>query len=119
MRLLRLLNILTVILLAIPIAVAATMYPGFAVIAAIALLTKLRRGVDLTAFGTARWASAKDIPHLLEGRGLMVGHLSGRPGKLDGVRALLSLRTPSRIAVQRWIGALQRKQTNHLVRLTS
>src|SRR4051794_40740982 len=65
MKLLRLLNILSVLLLAMPVAVMTAMYPGFAAIAAIALLAKLRRKAEHWAFGVARWAEARDIPHLL------------------------------------------------------
>jgi hypothetical protein len=66
MRILRLLNVLTVILLASPVVALASLYPGLAALAAICGLAVLRRTVHLTAFGTARWAEAKDLGDMLQ-----------------------------------------------------
>src|SRR5579863_8098255 len=71
-----------------------------------------------TAHGTARWASASDIPHMLEGNGLMVGHLCGRATKLAGAKALFNARLPARLACRQFLIAFQRKQAKQFVRLT-
>lgn len=65
-RLLRLLNIASVALFGLSIAMIAAMYPGIAFLAAILVLAKLRRRGSLTAYGTARWADSCDLGGMIE-----------------------------------------------------
>lgn len=93
-------------------------YAWIAVVAAvIGMACKKRR--HYTAHGTARWADATDIPHLLEGDGLIVGHIAGKPNKIAGVKALFDSTVSAREACQTFLTAWQRKQEKHLVRLTN
>jgi len=73
-----------------------------------------------TACGTARWADAADIPHMLEesGSGLIVGHIEGKPDKLGGIMALFDSRFSAKAACQKFLLACQRQQPKRLVRLT-
>jgi type IV secretion system protein VirD4 len=90
-----------------------------AVVITIAMLCK--RKYSFSAYGTARWADASDIPHMLDGKGLMVGYIAGKPGKLDGVKALFDSRFTAKQACQKFListqGKLQ-KQAKQIVRLT-
>ena len=78
-----------------------------------------KKGRQYTACGTARWADASDIPHLLEGDGLIVGHIEGKPTRIDGVRALFNSNIWPRQACQRFLAAWQRKPPKYVVRLTN
>jgi type IV secretion system protein VirD4 len=71
-----------------------------------------------TAYGTARWAHLEEIPHLLEGNGLIVGHIQGRFSLASGLKALFDSRIPARQACQKFLISRQRKQPKQLVRLT-
>jgi type IV secretion system protein VirD4 len=53
-----------------------------------ALVGLARKRITYSAYGTARWAEAADIPHMLKGNGLIVGHIEGKPGKIAGIMAL-------------------------------
>jgi len=81
-----------------------------------ALCQKTRR---LTAHGTARWAEASDIPHLLEGNGLILGHIPGKPSRLQGLKALFDSDLEAKDACQRFLLSCQRKPAPQLVRLTN
>lgn len=69
------------------------------------------------AYGSARWAEPTDIPHLLEGSGLILGHIGGRANKWRAVRSLVSPRLASRDACRRFLAAFSRRRP--LVRLTN
>ncbi len=88
-----------------------------AVIAALALLRRRRH--SLSAYGTASWASAEDIPHLLDGNGLMVGHLDGKIGRVEGVKALFNPRLRAKDACKTFLASCQGKQPKRTVRLTN
>lgn len=68
------------------------------------------------AYGSSRWAEPADIPHMLEGNGLLLGHINGRVSKLRAARALLNLRLPARAVCHRFLMAFRSKPP--LVRLT-
>ena len=89
------------------------------VAAAIAIRLAGRRSVRRTAHGTARWAGPDDIPHLLEGSGLVVGQIEGTIGRLAGVRALFDARLTARAACRKFLTSCRRKQPEQLVRLTT
>jgi type IV secretion system protein VirD4 len=85
---------------------------------AIAILLLCKRARHWTAFGTARWADVADLPHMLEGNGLIVGHISGKLSRTEGLKGLFDSRLPDRNAVERFLQSLNRKQPENLVRLT-
>jgi type IV secretion system protein VirD4 len=86
------------------------------VILAIVILCK--RKYSYSAYGTARWAVASDIPSMLDGNGLIVGHIAGKLGKFDGIKALFDSRLPAKQACLKFLNSCQRKQPKQLVRLT-
>lgn len=120
MKILRSFLILTILLLAYTAVVITILWPWAGVVMAIvALATLARKGVAYTAHGTARWCDASEIPHLLEGNGLILGHIAGKPSKWRGVSGLFNRRLPAKQAVQRLLMACQRKPPKNLVRLTN
>jgi type IV secretion system protein VirD4 len=88
------------------------------VAAGIAGILLCKRTYRYTAYGTARWADAADIPHMLEGSGLIVGNIEGKPSIIDGTRALFDSRFSPRQACQKFLMACQRKPPKYVVRLT-
>jgi type IV secretion system protein VirD4 len=90
------------------------------VYAAIAIVMLCKRGGTWTAFGSARWATINDIPHLLEtGNGLILGYIEGKPSRIDGVRSLFNSRIPARVACRSFLQSWQNKPPVHLVRLNN
>ncbi len=119
-KLLRYLLIATVLLVAYLAALVAYLVPyAWLVPVAIGIVLLGRRTYRYTAYGTARWADAADIPHLLEGGGMILGHIEGKPDKLSAVMALFNRSLPERDACQKFLLAFQRKQPKHLVRLAN
>lgn len=119
MKPLRYLLITTLILFAYLAALIIWAVPyGWLIIAVLLACAVLRKSSALSAFGTARWASAKDIPHMMEGNGIILGTMPGKVSLLEGVLALLDKRLDHRQAVQKFLIACQRKQPSHLVRLS-
>lgn len=111
--------IVTLLLLAYLAALLVCTVP-YAWLAVVVVLVAMawRKGKRYTAHGTARWADASDIPHMLEGSGLIVGHMDGKPSKLAGVRALFDRSLRAKEACERFLIVCQRKQPKHLIRLT-
>ena len=120
-KIIRLLLIATMLMVAYSAVVAVYLFPWFGLPLALAMLFSLgRKGRSYYAHGTARWADAADIPHMLGGGdGLILGHIESKPDKIDGVRALFSRWMPDRQAVKRYLESCQRKATRHLVRLNT
>lgn len=118
--LLRRILIVTVLLLAYLAALVLYLVPyAWLVSVVLGIVMLWRKPPRFTAYGTARWADASDIPHLLEGKGLIVGHIEGKPSKIAGVQALFDSRFSARNACQKFLLAFQRKPPKHLVRLTN
>ncbi|QJW98489.1 type IV secretory system conjugative DNA transfer family protein [Frigoriglobus tundricola] len=119
-KILRLTLIVTV-LLAVYLAALVVYLVPYAWLVPVAIGVRLlcRTSYRYTAFGTARWAAPEDLPHLLEGHGLIVGHIEGRPGKIAGTKSLFNSRIPARAACQRFLEAFQKKPPKQLVRLTT
>ncbi|MHB1426817.1 MAG: hypothetical protein ACYC3I_26975 [Gemmataceae bacterium] len=116
---LRRILIVTVLLVAYLAALVVYLVPyAWLVSAVLGIVILCRRTYRYTAYGTARWADASDIPHLLEGNGLMVGHIEGKPSKIVGVQALFDSRLSAKAACQKFLMAFQRKPPKFLVRLT-
>ncbi|HEY1270446.1 MAG TPA: type IV secretory system conjugative DNA transfer family protein, partial [Terriglobales bacterium] len=116
---LRYLLITTVLLLAYLAVLVLYQVPyAWLVAAGIGIVLLCRKTYRYTAYGTARWADATDIPHLLEGNGLILGHIQGKPDKWRGILALFDRNLPARAACQRFLMAFQRKPPKFLVRLT-
>jgi type IV secretion system protein VirD4 len=116
---LRYLLITTVLLLAYLAVLVLYQVPyAWLVAAGIGIVLLCRKTYRYTAYGTARWADATDIPHLLEGNGLILGHIQGKPDKWRGTLALFDRNLPARPACQRFLMAFQRKPPKFLVRLT-
>jgi type IV secretion system protein VirD4 len=82
------------------------------------VLMLCQKGYRYSAYGTARWADAADIPHMLEGDGLIVGHIKGNANKWSSLKALFNSRIAPREACRKFLLAFQRKQPRQLVRLT-
>jgi type IV secretion system protein VirD4 len=116
---LRCLLIITVLLLAYLAVLVVYQVPyAWLVAAGIGVALLCRKTYRYTAYGTARWADATDIPHLLEGNGLILGHIQGKPDKWRGTLALFDRSIPARAACQKFLMAFQRKPPKFLVRLT-
>ena len=117
---LRKLLIATVLLAAYVAALVAYVVP-YAWVAVVAVIIGIacKKGYRYTAYGTARWANVSDIPHLLEGNGLNVGHIEGKRSIIAGVKALFDFRVSARKAALIFLMAWQRKQPKQLVRLTN
>ena len=77
-----------------------------------------RRPGRFSAMGTARWATAADVPHLLDGNGLIVGELDAGADLLAGTRSLFDRRVPAAEACQRFLVACQRTPPKPLVALS-
>jgi len=118
---LRYILIATVLLLAYLAALVIYQVPyAWLVPVGIGIAMLYRKTRRYTAYGTARWADANDIPHMVEGggSGLIVGHIEGKPTLLRGVLALFDSRFSAKAACQKLLMACQRKQQKFLVRLT-
>ena len=116
----RILLVITVLLAAYVAAMAAFLVPYlWLVILAIVVVVACKKGYRYSAYGTACWADAAALPHLLEGSGIILGHIGGKTSKLAGVRALFNSRLSATKACQTFLVACQRKQPKYLVRLTN
>jgi type IV secretion system protein VirD4 len=120
MVIIRWILIAAIILAAYDVAFVAWAIPyGWVVPLLIVAVVLFRKTYNLTAHGTARWAGVTDIPHLLEGNGLILGHIEGKPSLLQSVRDVMNPAMPSRIACRNLLMACQRKTTRLMVRLTN
>ena len=119
-RMLRYILIATILLLAYLAALVVYLVPyAWLVPVGIGIFMLCRKTYRYTAYGTARWADATDIPHMLEGNGLILGHIEGKPDKLSGTMALFDRDIPAKAACQKFLMAFQRKPPKFLVRLTN
>lgn len=119
MRTLRRVLIASMLLTAYMAVVAVIVLPWLGLPLAVCLVALVaRKGHSYSAFGTARWATKEDIPHMLQGNGLIVGHIEGKPSKIGGIKALFDQRLSHPEAVRRYLESCQRKKPKHLVRLT-
>ncbi len=119
-QILRRILIVTVLLLGYLAALVVYLVPyAWLVAVVLGIVLLCRRTHRYTAYGTARWADASDIPHLLEGNGLMVGHIEGKPSKITAVQALFDSRLSAKAACQKFLMAFQRAPPKFLVRLTT
>ena len=117
---LRIILIATVLLLAYLAALVVYQVPyAWLVLVGIAAFMLCRKTYRYTAYGTARWADASDIPHLLEGSGMILGHIEGKPDKVSGTMALFDRDIPAKAACQKFLLSFQRKPPKHLVRLST
>ncbi len=117
--LLRCVLIITVLCMAYLAALMMYFMPYISIAIGLLLLwTVCKKTLRSNAHGTARWATPSDIPHMLEGDGLIVGHIEGRLSRFSGLRELISPRTTSRAACLKFLGAFQRRPPKQLVRLT-
>jgi type IV secretion system protein VirD4 len=116
---LRRILIVTVLLVAYLAALVVYLVPyAWLALVVLGIVLLYRRTPRYTAYGTARWADASDIPHMLEGRGLIVGHIEGKPSKIAAVQALFDSWLSAKAACQKFLMAFQRAPTKFLVRLT-
>jgi|SRR5579871_1785584 len=117
---LRIILIATVLLLAYLAALVVYQVPyAWLALVGIAAFMLCRKGYRYTAYGTARFADASDIPHMLEGNGMILGHIDGKPDKVSGTMALFDRDIPARAACQKFLLSFQRKPPKHLVRLST
>ncbi len=111
--LVRFILILVVMLAAAVAALVLKLYPALVVVIIIGAIWRAgtaRR--HSTAHGTALWAEPSDIPHMLDGDGLILGRMGGRASMMLRLRSLLNPRLSSRLACQRFLAG------EHVVRLT-
>lgn len=111
--LVRFILILVVLLAAAVAALVLKLYPALVVVIIIGAIWRAgtaRR--HSTAHGTALWAEPSDIPHMLDGDGLILGRMGGRASMMLRLRSLLNPRLSSRLACQRFLAG------EHVVRLT-
>lgn len=119
-RFLRAILALTVLLAAYLTVLTVYVLPQICFVIAGVLVWKLsRKAFRHTAHGTARWATPDDIPHLLDGDGLIIGYMDGRISRLGGVKALFNSRLPPRDACRKFLAALYQKHPRQLVRLVN
>ncbi len=117
---LRIILIATVLLLAYLAALVVYLVPyAWLVLVGIGIFLLCRKTYRYTAYGTARWADASDIPHMLEGSGMILGHIEGKPDKVSGTMALFDRDIPAKAACQKFLLSFQRKPPKHLVRLST
>lgn len=118
-KLMRFVLIITVLLVTYVAMLTVCLVPyGWLGLVAVLVLMVCRKTYRYTAYGTARWADVNDVAHMLEGNGLILGHIDGRVSKWSGVKALFSSRLSPRDACRKFLIACQRKQPKQLVRLT-
>jgi type IV secretion system protein VirD4 len=119
-KLIRVGLIVSVLLMAYLLAFAIFVVPYLWVVAGGVLIGMLcMKTYSYTAYGTARWAQLEEIPHLLEGNGMIVGRIEGRYSLRSGVKGLFDSRIPAWQACQKFLISRQRKQPKQLVRLTT
>ena len=121
---LRRINMATIGLTVIFAAGAIYLVPfGWMLAAALVIATISRRAVLLTSYGTARWASLSDVRRagMLEGEGLIVGHMPGRVGRMEGLKSLFDKRLDDREADLRFLESCQGVlyKPENMVRLSS
>lgn len=125
MKLLRWLNILTVILAAYVMVVAVWQIPyAWAVALSLIMWRLSKRGRHLWSYGTAAWATVAQLRERgmldADGPGLIIGQVQARPGYGEGVQALFNRRLPARDAVTVFQQSCQGRlipKDRHLVRL--
>jgi type IV secretion system protein VirD4 len=120
MSVIRLILIVTILLALYVAALVVYIFPyGWGIPVTIILLAMCKKGYSYTSFGSARWATIADIPHLLEGNGLIVGQIAGKPSRIEGLKALFDNKQPANRATRRFLDSCQRKQQKYIVRLTT
>ncbi len=118
-KLLRLALMFIVLLVPSVLALVVTHAPGVLVGLILWLAWKLHRSrARSDSHGSARWATPRDVPHMLEGDGLILGHISGRVSKLWALRSLFSRRLAPKEACRRFLAAFWTPSDKMLVRLT-
>jgi type IV secretion system protein VirD4 len=122
MRLSRYMLILAMVLFAYTYAVLVILQPWFLVaLGVMALGLAAKKGYQLSAFGTAKWATAADVKGagMLDSRrnGLILGRIAVQPPKLAAVNGLFNPRVTSADACQNFLAAF-RGGNSALVRLS-
>jgi type IV secretion system protein VirD4 len=119
MSAIRFLLIIT-ILLTVYVAVTVSYVLPYAWVGAVALVlvAMCKKTYRFSAYGTARWATVVDLPHMLEGMGLIIGYIAGKPSRIAGVKALFNSRLSARVASERFLQSCRKKKPENLVRLT-
>src|ERR1700689_4976272 len=108
-QILRYILIAFVLLLAYLAALVVYLVPyAWLVPVGIGIFLLCRKTYRYTAYGTAKWADAADIPHMLEGHGMILGHIEGKPDKITGTMALFDRDIPAKAACQKFLMAFQR-----------
>jgi type IV secretion system protein VirD4 len=117
----RIVLIVTMLEVAYVAVIASYLFPWFGLALAAGILIALaRKRQTLSAFGRSRWAEPSDIPHMIRGgKGLILGHIEGKPGKWAGIKALFDRGLSAWQAVTRYLKSCQRKAPRHLVRLNT
>ena len=97
------------VILAVYVAILAVIYIPYAwIVPAIVLAGMLGKTTyQYTAYGTGRWAILADVRHMLEGPGLIIGHIAGKASRMEGLRALFNKGLPAGQAVRQFLETCQ------------
>lgn len=114
MKLCRTLMIASILAFAALSLAAFAKYPGLLIaVLLFAALAGGRKALRLTAYGTARWATADDLKHagMLGGTGLPLGRIkTGRPSFWAALHGLFDRRVPSAEACERFMLSMRKLQ---------
>jgi type IV secretion system protein VirD4 len=113
---------LTVLLAGYVAALILYQIPYTWLVAAAILAGKLcNKGYRYTAYGSARFANASDLKPMLAGSGMIIGHVCGKPNRVEALTGLFNKRLPAQDAVPAFLETCRGigyKPPQPLVRLT-
>ncbi len=107
------------LMLALSVLVVSHMSGTVLVVVAVIAIVIRRRTRASDAHGSARWAEPRDVPHMLSGSGLILGHMNGRVSKLWSLRSLCSFQLSAREACHRFLYAFGTWFRKPVARLTT
>jgi len=115
MKYCRAILILSVLIVVAMVAVVCVQFPwALVLIGLIAVGMAAKKGYQLTAFGTARWANADDVERAgMFGpeSGLILGRMHvTRPGFIESLAGLFNPRVPSDVACERFVFSMRKLQ---------
>ena len=89
-----------------------------AVLIVIALAVK-KKPFNAWAYGTARWATVEDVPHMIDGHGIIIGFLTQKMTRMQGMKALFDFKRSCWDSVQACLMSFNRKERRILLRLNN
>ncbi len=119
-KLLRIVLIVAVLLvLGVTAFVVALVPSAWLILLGLLVWNLARQRKHSNAHGSARWAEPRDLPHMLAGNGLILGHMHGSVSRLWALRSLLSPRLPPTEACHRFLWGYWNTSDKPVVRLTT